>query len=106
MTLRFPIFLATSLLFLSRAAYGNAIPTSTDEARALASLGSPAQFASPAAPLPIVTSTDEARAAAGSTLTSPPPSPPAPVAQSVSSTDEAREAASARLEMAEEPSAL
>ncbi len=92
MTLRLPMLLAAALFLMGHAAYANPIPTSTDEARALASRSSVAQSARPVASVknPIASSTDEARAWVGSIQHSPIARSAACVASIVSSSDEAR----------------
>lgn len=97
MLLRFPMLLAMVLLLASTAAYAAQVPTSTDEARALAGRLLPESIPGDAvAAFP--SSTDQTRALAGRLL--PLTSPRVAIAGNPSSTDQARAQAGSRAPLA------
>lgn len=100
MSFRFPTLVAFSILFAVPTLARGEVPSTTDEARALAGARLPAQETPrPVPPGTIVSTTDEARALAGRML---PRSQPAPIRtiQAVGSTDEARAVAGGLLVVA------
>ncbi len=101
MSLRFPNVVALSIAFaLPVAARAQQVPSTTDEARALAGKSLPAREAPrPVPPGTVAQTTDDARALAGRMLPRSTPVPPRTI-EAIGTTDEARAVAAGLLVVA------